>query len=125
MKSNKKRKFLRVGVRHLKCVVISGLDYQPIEASAKATPTSIDIKDISIGGLCIKSVDRIKEGTFLALEIPKIKNLDATVVTTEVTRSVFEERENLYHLGLSFRPPNTKYIKQLIEIIKTIKFSSD
>ena len=80
----------------------------------------INVKDISVGGLRIESKLEVKKGLFLELAIPKIKTLDAAVVTCEVTRSQFKDGQYYHDIGLRFRPSNTEYLKQFIELIKTM-----
>ena len=121
MKKNKeKREFIRVGVKRLTSIIKNhGGGFELIEESSKSIPTLIDVKDISVGGLRIESKLEIKKGLFLELAIPKIKTLDAAVVTCEVTRSQFKDGRSFHDIGLRFRPSNTKYLQQLLELIKT------
>ena len=121
MKKNKEqRKFLRVGVKKLTSIIKSqGGGYELIEESSKPASTLIDVKDISVGGLRIESKFKIKKGVFLELAIPKFKTLDAVVVTCEVTRTRFSDGQYYHETGLRFKPPNTEYLRQLIELIKT------
>ena len=119
-KNKERRKFIRVGVKRLTCIIKnSGGGYELIEKSLKTTPYLINVKDISVGGLHIESKHEFKKGTFLELTIPKVKTLDATVTTCEVTRAQFIDGQYYHDIGLRFRPANTKYLKQLIELIKT------
>ena len=121
MKEHKeKRKFLRVGVKQLTSIIKNqGGGFDLIEESSESTSTLINVKDISVGGLRIESKLEIKKGLFLELSIPKIQTLNASVVKCEVTRSQF--RDGVYHhdIGLRFRPSNTEYLQQLLELIKT------
>ena len=121
MKKNKeKRKFLRIGVKKLTSIIKSrGGSYELIEESSKSASTLIDVKDISVGGLRIESKLEIKKGISLELAIPKVKTLDAAVVICEVTRSRFSDGQYYHDIGLRFKPPNTEYLRQLIELIKT------
>ena len=121
MKKNKdKRKFLRVGVKKLTSIIKSQAGgYELIEESSKSASTLIDVKDISVGGLRIESNVEIKKGIFLELAIPKVKTLDAAVVTCEVTRTRFSDGQYYHDIGLRFRPANTEYLQQLLELIKT------
>ena len=119
-KYKEKRKFLRVGVKQLTSIIKTrGGGYELIKESLKSTPALINIKDISVGGLRVESKLQIKKGIFLELTIPKVKTLDAATVTCEVTRSQFKDGAYYYDIGLRFRPSNTEYLKQLIELIKT------
>ena len=119
------RKSIRVGIKQLTSIIKSGGEYELIEGSDQAKPVTIHIKDISTGGLCIESKQEIKAGVSLDLQIPKIKNLSASLVSCEVMRSIFRE-DPLIHLhvgedndtsyfeiGLQFKNPNTEYLKQL------------
>ena len=121
MKKNKeKREFIRVGVKRLTSIIKNhGGGFELIEESSESTPTLINVKDISVGGLRIESKLEIKKGLFLELAIPKIKTLNASVVKCEVTRSQFQDGEHHHDIGLRFRPANTKYLQQLLELIKT------
>ena len=119
-KHKEKRKFLRVGVKRLTSIIKNhGGGFELIEESSESIPTLINVKDISVGGLRIESDLKIKKGLFLELTIPKIKTLNASVVKCEVTRSQFQDGEHHYDIGLRFRPSNTKYLQQLLELIKT------
>ena len=121
MKKNKeKREFIRVGVKRLTSIIKNqGGGFDLIEESSESTPTLINVKDISVGGLRIESKLEIKKGLFLELAIPKIKTLNASVVKCEVTRSQFHDGEHYHDIGLRFRPSNTEYLQQLLELIKT------
>lgn len=140
MEKNKKevRKFTRVGLRQLKSIVLNKEgNYESIEESTKATPTSIMISDISLGGACITIDQELKVEALIDIEIPKINELDATVLSCKVTRSVFKdysdpmlykkdssdpyEDNRFYEVGLKFKNPNTKYLKQFIGLSKTNK----
>jgi len=120
MKKKEKREFIRVGVKRLTSIIKNhGGGFELIEESSKSTPILINVKDISVGGLRIESKLAIKKGLFLELSIPKIQTLNASVVKCEVTRSQFQDGEHHYDIGLRFRPANTKYLQQLLELIKT------
>ena len=117
-KHKEKRKFLRVGVKRLASIIRSiGGHYELVAESTEPTPTLINVKDISVGGLRIESRLQMKKGLFLELAIPKIKSLKATIVKCEVTRSQFKDGEFYYDIGLRFRPPNTDYLQQLLKLI--------
>ena len=119
-KHKEKREFLRVGVKQLTSIIKNqGGGYELIDKSLAATPTLINIKDISVGGLRIESKHEIKKGIFLELLIPKVKTLEAAVVVCEVTRSRFPDGQLYHDIGLRFRPANTEYLKQLMEFIKS------
>ena len=118
-KYKEKRKFLRVGVKRLTSIIKNhGGGFELIEESSESTPTLINVKDISVGGLRIESKLEVKKGLCLEWAIPKIKTLDATVVTCEVTRSQFQDGQYFHDIGLRFKPANTEYLKQLLELIK-------
>ena len=120
---------MRVGMKKLTSIVRSGGDFELIQGTDKAMVTKINITDISYGGLCIESKQRLRVGVALELEIPKIKHLDTTTITCEVTRSVFREDplyykklgtdrdKSYYETGLKFKPPNTEYVKNLYELV--------
>ena len=121
MKEHKeKRKFLRVGVKQLTSIIKNqGGGFELIEESSEPIPALINVKDVSVGGLRIESKLEIKKGLFLELSIPKIQTLNASVVKCEVTRSQFRDGEYHHDIGLRFRPSNTEYLQQLLELIKT------
>ena len=124
-----RRKSVRVGIRQLTSIIKNRGDFELIQGSDKATTTDIKIINVSSGGLCIELKLGLKEGVSLDLRIPKIKNLDVTVVTCEVMRSVFREDplfyktvgkdKSYYEIGLKFKVPNTAYLKQLYDLAKT------
>ena len=115
-----KRKFLRVGVKQLTSIIkTQGGGFELIKESLKSTPALINIKDISVGGLRIESKHEIKKGIFIELAIPKIQTLNPSVVKCEVTRSQFQDGEHYHDIGLRFRPSNTEYLQQLLELVKT------
>ena len=119
-KYKEKRKFLRVGVKQLTSIIKNhGGGFDLIEESSESIPTLINVKDISVGGLRIESKLEVKKGLFLELAMPKIKTLDATVITCEVTRSQFQDGQYFHDIGLRFKPANTEYLQQLLELIRT------
>ena len=119
-KYKEKRKFLRIGVKRLTSIIKNhGGGFELIEESSESIPTLINVKDISVGGLRIESKLKIKKGLSLELAMPKIQTLNASVVKCEVTRSQFKDGEYHHDIGLRFRPSNTKYLQQLLELIKT------
>ena len=79
------------------------------------------IHDISLGGVCITLDQELKVEALIDLEIPKIGELDATVINCEVARSVFKliETKHLYEVGLQFKNRNVEYLKKFIELAKT------
>ena len=88
-----------------------------IEVGDISTPTLINVKDISTGGLRIFSEYELIKGTFINLTTPNIEMLDSAIVKCKVMRSLFDN--NTYDIGLRFIPPNTDYLKQLVELLKT------
>jgi hypothetical protein len=115
---NERRKFIRVDIKKLTSIVKNHTGvYELIPKDAKSIPTLINVKDISSGGLRIESKYEILEGVMLELSIPKVKNLDATVIFCEVIRSEFKDGEYSYYTALRFKTPNTEYVKQLIDLI--------
>ena len=123
MLANKeKRKFIRVGIRQLTSIILNEKgNYELIEESSKATPVAILIHDISLGGACITLDQELKVEALIDLEIPKIGELDATVINCEVARSVFKliETQHLYEVGFQFKNRNIEYLKKFIELAKT------
>ena len=116
--NKEKREFLRTKVRRLTSIVKYEGVYKLIEEGEISTPTLINVKDISTGGLRIFSEYELIKGTFINLTIPNIETLDSAIVKCEVTRSLFDDNLT-YGIGLRFRPPNTYYLKQLVELLKT------
>ena len=113
-----KRKFIRVQVRRLTSIVKCQGKYELLEETPKTDLTRIDVKDISTGGLRIESEDEFIKGTSFELTIPKIKKLDRAIVKCEVTRSEFNDGNDVYDIGLRFIPANTDYLKELVELLK-------
>ena len=131
-KNRDKREFVRGGIKQLASIILNQEgSYELIEESAKVTPVSIIIQDISFGGGCITLDKELRKGTLIDLEIPKIRELDATVITCEVMRSilkldnsdpVFNKKtyaDPLFEVGLKFKDHNVAYLKQFIELTKT------
>ena len=58
------------------------------------------------------------KGAFIDLTIPDIETLDSTKVKCDVIRSL-SDGANHHDIGLRFIPPNTGYLKQLVELLKT------
>ena len=117
---NNKRKFFRVSVDRLNCVIKnSGGEYEVVEKSIKPLNASIELKDVSTGGLRILSArEQFKKGTSCEIVLPKIKDLDGKKLKCEVSRASFIEANWVHDIGLRFVPPNTDYLKQFVEIIK-------
>jgi len=116
---NEKRAFIRAEVRRLTSIVKHDRDYKLIEGDEMSTPTKINVKDISTGGLRIISGYELMKGSFIDLTIPDIEALDSAVVKCEVIRSLFDSDNHTYDIGLRFKPANTSYLKQLVELLKT------
>ena len=118
MESNK-RKYLRVSVGRLTCVIRNsdGI-FEVIDKSIKPLDTHINIKDVSVGGLRIESAkEEFRKGTSCEIVLPKVKDLDGKKLKCEVTRASFIEGHCSYDVGLKFIPPNTDYLKQFVKII--------
>ena len=116
---NNKREYFRVSVGRLNSVIKnSDGNYEVVEKSIKPLDTSIELKDVSTGGLRIESAkEQFKKGTSCEIVLPKVKDLDGKKLKCEVTRSMFIESTSFYDVGLKFTPPNTDYLKQFVEII--------
>ena len=93
--------------------------FEVVEKSIKPLDTSIELKDVSTGGLRIESAkEQFKKGTPCEIVLPKIKDLDGKKLKCEVSRATFIEANYVHDIGLRFIPPNTDYLKQFVEIIK-------
>ena len=91
-----------------------------VEKSIKPLDTFIELKDVSTGGLRIESAkEEFKKGTPCEIVLPKIKDLDGKKLKCEVSRASFIEANFIHDIGLRFVPPNTDYLKQFVEIIKS------
>ena len=108
--NKEKREFLRTKVKRLTSIVQHEGVYKLIEEDKVSTPTLINVKDISTGGLRIFSEYELMKGTFINLTIPNIETLDSLILKCEAIRSLFDGT-NYYDIGLRFRPPNTDYLK--------------
>ena len=115
------RAHFRVSVDRLTSVIKNNDgNYEVVEKSAKPLDTYINIVDVSVGGLRIESSkEKFKKGTSCEIVLPKLKDLDGKKLKCEVTRSIFIESTSFYDVGLKFTPPNTDYLKQFVEIIKS------
>jgi len=116
--NKEKREFIRTKVRRLTSIVKHEGVYKLIEEGEISTPTLINVKDISTGGLRIISENELMKGAFIDLTIPDIETLDSAIVQCEVIRSLFDDGNYTHNIGLRFRPPNTDYLKQLVELLK-------
>ena len=118
---SEQREFFRVSVGRLNSVIRneSGA-FEVVEKSIKPLDTSIELKDVSTGGLRIESAkEQFKKGTPCEIVLPKIKDLDGKKLKCEVSRATFIEANYVHDIGLRFVPPNTDYLKQFVEIIKS------
>ena len=118
---SEQREFFRVSVGRLNSVIRneSGA-FEVVEKSIKPLDTYIELKDVSTGGLRIESAkEQFKKGTPCEIVLPKIKDLDGKKLKCEVTRATFIEANWVHDIGLRFVPPNTDYLKQFVEIIKS------
>ena len=116
--NEEKRKFLRTKVKRLSSIVKHEGVYKLIEEGEIPTPILINVKDISTGGIRFISEYELMKGAFIDLTIPGIETLDSAIVKCEVIRSFFDDDKS-YDIGLRFKPPNTDYLKQLVELLKT------
>ena len=118
---SEKRAFFRVSIDQLTSIIKnSDGNYEVVDKSTKPLDTYINIKDVSAGGLRIESSkEKFKIGTSCEIVLPKIKDLDGKKLKCEVTRASFREGHCSYDVGLRFIPPNTDYLKQFVEIIKS------
>jgi len=114
------RKYFRVSVGRLSSVIRNNVGaFEVVEKSIKPLDTSIELKDVSTGGLRIESAkEQFKKGTSCEIVLPKIKDLDGKKIKCEVSRATFVEANYVHDIGLRFVPPNTDYLKQFVEIIK-------
>ena len=117
--NKEKRESIRTKVRRLTSIVKHEGAYKLIEQDETSTPTQINVKDISTGGLRIVSEYELIRDTFINLTIPNIEMLDSAIVKCEVMRSLFDDGNYTYDIGLRFIHPNTDYLKQLVELLKT------
>ena len=120
MKSDK-RAYFRVSVGRLTSVIRNSEGtFVVVDKSIKPLDTYIDIKDVSLGGLRIESAkEEFKKGTSCEIVLPKVKDLDGKKLKCEVSRATFIEANWVHDIGLRFVPPNTDYLKQFVEIIKS------
>ena len=116
--NKEKREFLRTKVKRLTSIVKHEGVYKLIEEDKISIPIRTNVKDISTGGLRIISKYELLKGSFTYLTIPGIETLDSAIMKCEVMRSLFDGA-NYYDIGLRFIPPNTDYLKQLVELLKT------
>ena len=117
---SEQREFFRVSVGRLNSVIRNKAGaFEVVEKSIKPLDTSIELKDVSTGGLRIESAkEEFKKGTSCEIVLPKIKDLDGKKLKCEVSRATFVEANYVHDIGLRFVPPNTDYLKQFVEIIK-------
>ena len=118
---SEKREHFRVSVGRLTGVVKNSKgNFEVVDKSIKPLKTFIELQDVSAGGLRIESAkEEFKKGTSCEIVLPKIKDLDGKKLKCEVTRATFIEANFIHDIGLRFVPPNTDYLKQFVEIIKS------
>ena len=118
---SEQREFFRVSVGRLNSVIRNGSGaFEVVEKSIKPLDTFIELKDVSTGGLRIESAkEQFKKGTPCEIVLPKIKDLDGKKIKCEVARATLIEANYIHDIGLRFVPPNTDYLKQFVEIIKS------
>ena len=113
-----KRSFLRAKVKKSTCIAKDQGVYTFITESSVSIPVKIDVLDISTGGLRLMTEIEILNGTDFDLMIQEIKTLSSNTVKCKVTRSLFDKSDSIYEIGVQFIPPNTYYLKQLVELLK-------
>ena len=118
---SEKREYFRVSVGRLTSVIKNSEgNFEVVDKSIKPLDTHVTIKDISTGGLRMESSkEEFKKGTSCEIVLPKIKDLDSKKLKCEVSRASFIEAKWVHDVGLKFVPPNTDYLKQFVEIIKS------
>ena len=117
--NKEKREFLRTKVKRLTSLVKHEGVYKLIEEDKISTPIPTNVKDISTGGLRILSEYELMKGAFIDLTISDIETLDSAIVKCEVMRSLFDDGNYTYDIGLRFIQPNIDYLKQFVELLKT------
>ena len=105
--NKEKREFLRTKVKRLTSIVKDEGVYKLIEEDEISTPTPINVKDISTGGLRIISEYELLKGSFTYLTIPDIETLDSAIVKCEVMRSLFDDGN--YYLRYWFAIQTAQY----------------
>jgi len=115
-----KRKYFRVSVGRVTSLIKNSEGTFEVVDKSKPLDTLINIKDVSTGGLRIESAkEEFKKGTTCEIVLPKIKDLDGKKLKCEVSRATFIDANWVHDIGLRFVPPNTDYLKQFVEIIKS------
>ena len=112
------RAHFRVSIDRLTSVIRdSDGNFVVVDKSTKPLDTSIELKDVSTGGLRIESAkEQFKKGTSCEIVLPKIKDLDGKKLKCEVSRATFIEANWVHDIGLRFVPPNTDYLKPLTKL---------
>ena len=122
------RTCLRVGIKKLTSIIKKGHGHKLVKGNNKIEVATIQIVDLSTGGLCIESKKILEVGMNFELKIPIIMHLESNLLTCEVTRSIFREDpryyinmgtaqdKSYYEIGLKFKNPNTNYLKQLLDL---------
>ena len=113
-----KRNFLRAKVKKSTCIAKDQGVYTFITESSVSIPVKIDVLDISTGGLSLITEVEILNGSDFDLLIQDIKTLSSATVKCKVTRSLFDQSNSTYEIGVRFIPANTDYLKKLIELLK-------
>ena len=72
------RSSLRVGIKQLTSIIKKGHGHELVEGDNKMEVATIQIVDLSTGGLCIESKKILKLGVKFELEMPKLCTLKAT-----------------------------------------------
>ena len=125
--SKEKRLSIRVKVRQLVDLVQISGNYQVIKEEENASLKNITIIDISCGGISIEIEKKLITGSKLELTILPIGNLPKSTIECEVTRSINSPEwisgYNKYEVGLKYNTPNTEYLKNLYEFLKTAKIN--
>ena len=114
-----KRKFIRTKVKRLTSIIKNEGVYRLVAEDKISTPILINVQDISTGGLRIVSEYQLMKDEFINLTISDIGSLDSAIIKGEVTRSLFDDSDHTYDVSLRFITPNTDYLKQLIDLLKT------
>jgi hypothetical protein len=124
LKKVENRVSIRIKIRQLVDLVLIGSEYHHIKEEANASIKNITIIDISCGGICIEIDKELIPGSKLALTIPPIGNLPKSTIECKVTRSKSFISDYLtgtikHNVGLKYNTPNTEYLKNLYEFLKS------
>ena len=72
------RSSLRVGIKQLTSIIKKGHGHELVEGDNKMEVATIQIVDLSTGGLCIESKKILKLGVKFELEMPKLYTMKET-----------------------------------------------